>query len=56
MPVAAEFAPVAVGPAFKLLLGALDGVPWWFDPDGPPAPGALSAQVVDLLLTALAGR
>lgn len=53
---AGEFASVAVGPAVRLLLGALNGVPRWFDPDGPLTLEGLSDQVVDLLLTGLAGR
>lgn len=51
-----EFVPVAVGPAVKLLFGALNGVPRWYDPQGSLTLPALSDQVVDMVLTGLARR
>ena len=51
-----EFTAVNVGPAVKLLFGALNGVPRWYDPHGALSLDALADQVVDMVLTGLADR
>ena len=47
------FRAMQVRPAVKLLFGALNSIPRWFDPTGPLDLDQLSDQVVDLLLSGL---
>lgn len=47
------FRPVQVRPAVKLLFGALNSIPRWFDPAGALGLDELGDQVVDLLLEGL---
>jgi AcrR family transcriptional regulator len=51
-----EFQVVAVTPAVKLLFGALNSIPRWYDPDGRRSLDELCDQVVDMVLSGLAGR
>lgn len=48
-----DFREVRLRPIVKLLFGALNGVPQWFDPDGAMSPGELADETVDLLMAAL---
>ena len=47
------FRPVPVAPMVKLLFGALNAVPRWFDPDGPLPLGDLTDLAVDTFLSGI---
>lgn len=51
-----EFDVVAVTPAVKLLFGALNSIPRWYDPGGRRSLEELCDQVVDMVLSGLGGR
>jgi AcrR family transcriptional regulator len=47
------FRPVPVGPMVKLLFGALNAVPRWFDPEGPLPLNDLTGIAVDTFLSGI---
>lgn len=51
-----EFRPVNPRPTVKLLFGALNGVPRWYDPGRSPSMEELLEDTVDLVLHALAAQ
>lgn len=51
-----DFRPVAVVPTVKLLLGAINAVPRWFDLQGPLQLEDLTGHVVDTFLSGIKGR